>query len=135
MRVGVSEDTAVRFYSYDSANVVLQALALFFVYLSMRKLSGKYAVTVNKVAKLCFAAYIIHYAMNRTVWHFFHLRRIIPNVFLGTLSVITSVLIVFFACIAIERMRQFLLKKIGFGIKSQQMLEQWNEIVNADSKV
>ncbi len=133
MRVGVSEDTAVRFYSYDSANVVLQALALFFAFLSMHKLSGKYAVSVNKVAKLCFAAYIIHYAMNRTVWHFFHLRGIIPNVLFGTLSIITSVLIVFFACIAIEKMRQLLLKKIEFGIKLQQMLELWNEIVNADS--
>lgn len=103
VRLGVPEETASRYYSYDSAIVVLEALALFLTFLRARPRTGRRAELVNAVARYSFAAYIIHYAMNGILWRrLLGLDRFVGSLTTGPAAILLSSVLVFLLCAALE---------------------------------
>ena len=139
MHLGISEDTASRYYGYDSAFVVLEALALFQAFLWAKPPAEEKAHRINAIAKYSFAAYIIHYALNTVLWGIIlHVDRFAGKFPAGPLVILLSSYAVFLACTGIEYLRTLLAKNLTRfpGIKrlrkwETQWAEQWNEKINS----
>ena len=106
MHLGVSEDTASRYYSYDSAIVVLQALSLFLAFLSMKQFKGQKASRINLIARHSFAAYIVHYSLNSVLWRtILHIDHFVAGIPIGPLVIMSSSVFVYFACVLLDSLR------------------------------
>ena len=128
MHFGISEDTASRYYSYDSIFVVFQALALFFSFLHIKPFKGRKAKIINSVARYSFAAYIIHYAMNNVLWRqILHLDRYVENPYIGPFIVLISSVFIFLSCCLLDSLRDFVTRPIIMNLKSKQIGLWWNK--------
>ena len=139
MHLGISEDTASRYYSYDSAFVVLEALALFMAFLKARQPAEKKAHLINSAARYSFAAYIIHYALNAVLWrNILHVDRFVGLFPAGPLMILLSSIAVFLACTGLEYLRSLLAKRLvhspyiqRFRTWETQWAEKWNRRINS----
>ena len=130
LTLGINHETAIRYYSYDSAFVVLQSLALFLAFLKKVQISGRPALIISRISKCSFAAYIIHYPFNRSIWSRIPIYLFLPNPLTGFLSIVFAGTAVFFLCVAIELVRQHFIEKIRLSDRICILLNRWDNLVN-----
>ena len=136
--LGISEDTASRYYSYDSAVVVLEALALFLGFLNFKPITGRKAEVVIFVAQYSFAAYIIHYALNDVLWRrILHLDHIVGNLWIGPVIILISSVLIFLSCAFLDWIRSSAAEWLVSRSASTKIAKiinrkfiNWNEIIN-----
>lgn len=63
MQHNYMESLSTKFYSYASPVVIVEAVALFLVFLNKKSMSKKYIIPINKMARHSFSVYIIHFSM------------------------------------------------------------------------
>ncbi len=135
LRAGLTEATAVRFYSYDSIPVVMQACLLFCAFRGKREMCQKPASAVCRLATTAFAAYIIHYTMTTVLW-----SRIIPvshfvwDLKTGIPAIFLSVILVYLICFVIESARQKIFPLDKIEQKLSPLFQKWNAVTGELAK-
>lgn len=130
LALGINHETAIRYYSYDSVFVVSQALFLLLFFLNRVHISGRLALIINRISKCSFAAYIIHYPFNRSIWSLIPIYLFLPNPLTGFVSIVVAGIAVFFLSIVIELIRQHFVDKIQPSDRIIVLLNCWDELVN-----
>ncbi len=138
MHFGISEDTASRYYSYDSFFVVFQALALFLAFLYAKPCSGRKAKIINSIARYSFAAYIIHYALNNVLWRqILHVDRYVGRMPDGPIVIISSSILIFFTCCLLDFLRSQAANALHQHVDSTRIgnwesrqIQKWNSLFN-----
>lgn len=138
MYFGISEDTASRYYSYDSLFVVLQALALFLGFLHTKPCNGRRMRIINSIAQYSFAAYIIHYSLNSVLWRqILHLDRFVGRMPTGPLVIIISSVLIFLTSCFLDFLRTRIAKVLRQYIDStkigsweERQTQKWNRLFN-----
>ncbi len=138
MHFDISEDTASRYYSYDSFFVVIQALALFLAFLHTKPCNGRKAKIINSIARYSFAAYIIHYSLNSVLWRqILHIDRYVGSMPIGPLDIVLSSVLVFLICCFLDLLRTRIAKVIRQQIYStpignweRHQIQKWNRLFN-----
>ena len=132
MRLGASDQTAMRLYGYDSVLSVAQAVTLLLIGLNRKPLSDRFSSLVAKLAKNSLAVYIIHFSMNPIIWtRFLHVERYVPGIISGFFAVVCSVILVYLACACIEELRLRLFLRLHIGNRIEPLLERWNTVWSA----
>lgn len=123
------ESLSTKFYSYASPVVIVEAVALFLVFLNKKSMSKKYIIPINKMARHSFSVYIIHFSMISVLFtKVFKLSSYFDNIRTGILAVCISVLIIYITCTIIDVLKCWLFEKIGYALKDTVLNRKYEEI-------
>ena len=128
IKLGV-ESLSTKFYSYASPVVIVEAVALFLVFLNKKSMSKKYIIPINKMARHSFSVYIIHFSMISVLFtKVFKVSCYFDNIRTGILAVGISVLIIYITCTIIDVLKCWIFEKIGHALKDTVWSRKYEEI-------
>ena len=125
----INENISTKFYSYASPIVLIEAVALFFVFLSKKPMNKKAGNLINKIAKHSFSVYIIHFSMMSVLFtEVFHVNTYVAHIGSGVAAVFVSVTITYVVCTIIDIIKDYLFEKIGLLLQKSCLNRVYNNI-------
>ena len=123
------ESLSTKFYGYESPVVIMEAVALFLVFLNRKAMKQMYITPINKIAKHSFSVYIIHFSiLNILFIKIFHIKDYISNVGRGVLAIIISVLSIYAVCTVIDIAKCYAFEEVGKLLRHTSAARKYNKV-------